>query len=574
MMAEPLLDLDVTRVFRVLALDDESSILDEVERQLDPFGIDVIKATTAEEAIEILNQRYIDAAIIDLRLYGVEAGREVLRAMRHHAPVAATVIATSYTDDLGEFIGIDAPKLEKIVRKTANIDGDWAVKAISRPFEKWQASAVRIENLDLAMRLLEERGRRLPRLRKGEELACELDRLCRRLFGAASDPTIDSSSITVSLRPIHSEGLSPAVTVEATVSFARDLAERPVTGTPVVLKIASRTSTAIEADRYHRFVKYGVPLMHRVELMGHAEDSALGAVCYSFAGQSPSKPLRSLDEQLAVPERKELVRAVIDNLFNEPAKSWYDVTPRPLAAKHYFSSTYGVDFDSCQDELERSAKAVVKKAGAEVEFSEPSKRADGEFRAGALRLCLPRRTVMGDGVFLSGTSSCLAHGDMHGGNVMLELLGETLKRVCLIDYANAGPAPRLIDFIALEASIRLRDAQALLAGFGVRHERELSQLDYRRATMQLAGRVVDERAVLAATWDRAQSPDAEWALPVLQLSLLANTNFDELEESEYIALAIPAALRHFSFHIGNLTKLRFAAWISAVYERHQARNAR
>jgi CheY-like chemotaxis protein len=576
-MHERTLDLDVTRVFRVLALDDQDSTLEQIDGQLDPLGIEVIKAKTAAEAIDILDQRYIDAAIVDLDLDGVEAGREVLRVMRHRAPAAATVIATAYTDDLGEFIGVEAPKLMKIVTKRQRMPSDWAAKATRKPFEKWKASAVKINNLELVMELLGDRSARIPGLRKGEELACELDRLFRCLFGVASAPSLHSSAISVDLRPIRSEGLSPAVTVEATVGFRHDHAEGPVPGTPVVLKIASCKSTETEADCYHRFVKYGVPLLHRVEMLGHSEDRVLGACCYSFAGRDSTKALESFDEQLCVREKQALVRQVLDSLFDEPAKSWYDVKADRVSPMAYVTKAYSVDLVKCQEKFSHAAEAVAKRAGDEVEFTAPEARADGELRAGRTRLSIPRLSTWGDGVFHNGTECCLVHGDMHGGNVMLELNDQGLERVCLIDYANAGPGPRLVDFAAMEASVRLRDARSILAEFGVDHERELDDDSYRKAIMRAAGRVEAERQLMEAVWDISSTtapPNDEWALPVMQLSLLAHTNFKEdLEEREYLAVAVPCAMRHFLLHVNNLTRVRFAAWISAVYERYRGLNA-
>jgi CheY-like chemotaxis protein len=565
-------DLDATRVFRVLAIDDHETTLEEIEDQLDPLGIEVIPATTAAMAIEILDRQYIDAAIVDILLKDVEAGREVLRQMRHRAPAAATVIASAYTDNLGEFIGIDAPQLLKIVHKDPmELPEDWAVQALRKPFEDWQARAVRIENIELAIRLLEKRRDRLPQLREGEELACEIDRLFRLVFGAATDPTHDSS-VTVELRPIRREGLSPAATVEANVSFARDLAEKPVDGTPVVVKIAGRDSTLAEADAYHRYVKYGVPLLHRVELLGHAADRALGVACYSFASRKRELELETLDEQFALPERAPYVRRVLDDLFDESARSWYAVTTRPASTAQYFARSYGLDLVDCQDKLDAAAKAVERRVGTEVELNAPTQKDDGELRIGRARLLLPRKSIWGDGVFVKKVPTCLVHGDMQGGNVMMELDHGELERVCLIDYANAGPGPRLVDILALEASMRLGDAHSILAGFGVEREQELDDESYRRAAMRMAERVEDEATVLSAMWDPLSEEHPalpDWALPAMQLSLLAHTNFEELAESEYIAVALPTAFRHFTFHISKLARIRLAAWISAVYARYE-----
>jgi CheY-like chemotaxis protein len=564
------LDLDVVKVFRVLAVDDAKSILEEIERQLDPLGIDVIKAKTVAEACQVLEDRYVDAAIVDLLINGSEGGREVLRVMGSRAPVATAVIATAYTDHLGEYIGIESPHLTKIVHKSPETPGGWAAQALERAFQTWQTSEVRIENLELAVSLLRSRGERLATMRRGEELACEVDRLFRRLFGAATaENATTASDLTVELRPINTAGLSPAITVEATVRFGHDRARRIVDGIPVVLKIASRDSTKSEVERYHRFVKYGVPLLHRVEMLGHAVDQALGAVCYSFAGRVLGESLESLDQQLCMPDKTEHVRAAMDSLFGTPARSWYAVTGPPVSANQYVQSTYGVKFGSCQDQLDDAGKAIAKRFSSDVAYSPPGERDDGELTAGKAKLRIPRRTIWGEGIFLKALPTCLVHGDMHGGNVMVELDKEKLSRVCLIDYGNAGPGPRLTDFVALEASTRLRDVQSILADLGVESEEDLDNVGYRRAVMQAASRVEDERRMLAAAWDgaSAQIPGEPWSLTLMQLSLLAHVNFRDLEEWEYVAVALPCAFRHLGFHVTQLARIRFAAWISALYER-------
>jgi hypothetical protein len=316
-----------------------------------------------------------------------------------------------------------------------------------------------------------------------------------------------------------------------------------------------------------------VPLLHRVELLGHSEDTVLGAVCYSFAGGILGKSLQSLDEQLCVPERAQLVRKVMDSLFGKPARSWYAVTAERVAAMPYVTRTHEVDLESCHDQLDDAGRALARH-GEGISFTAADARHDGELTAGKAKLRLPRRTIWGDGVFQNALPTCLVHGDMHGGNVMVELDGESLSRVCLIDYANAGPGPRLTDFVALEASVRLRDMQAILTELGVGSKRELDDAGYRRAAMRAAARVGDERKVLRAVWDEGagEAPEAPWALTAMQLSLLAHANFDwldegRLEESEYLAMALPCAFRHMGFHISQLARIRFAAWISALYER-------
>lgn len=575
-MGESEFETENLDVYRVLALDDEYPVLDVIESQLDPLGIEVIRANTAEEAITTLRERYVDAAIVDLQLENAaQGGREVLRAMRALAPNAATVIATRFTENLGQYVGITEPRLIKIVHKAYKMRKDWAEDALRNPYEQWRSSKVRVANLELAVERLGSRGTRLAALREGEELAVEIERLLRRLFGSVSnDASAEPTEMTIELRPIRSEGLSPAVTLQANVSFGHDQAKRPMAGTPVVLKISSRRNTLAEVARYHRFVKYGVPLLHRVDMLGEGVDGALGAVSYSFAGGLGGKTLRSLDEELCRPERLGLVRKVMDELFGTPARSWYLVTGRRVSATSYFAETYETDLEDCHSQLEQACQTVARRFAPHVSFS-PSRNdseheVDAELSAGHAKLRLPPRTLWGRGLFLEGLSTCLVHGDMHGGNVMLELAGEDLERVCLIDYGNAGPGPRLTDFVALEASARLRDAQAILSEMGVAAEGELDEALHRRAVMAAAARLSEERAVLALAWGDSQSgvvPQSPWASTVMHLSLLAHANFDRLRESDYAAIALSCAYRHVGFHVTNLVRVRFAAWIAAVYER-------
>jgi hypothetical protein len=113
----------------------------------------------------------------------------------------------------------------------------------------------------------------------------------------------------------------------------------------------------------------------------------------------------------------------------------------------------------------------------------------------------------------------------------------------------------------------------ILTEFGVTSERELDTASYRGAAIRAAERVADEHRLLKTAWDGAgEAPRALWALTAQHLSLLAHTNFDRpdgsrLRENEYLAMALPCAFRHMRFHISNLARLRFAAWISALYER-------
>ena len=91
--------------FRVLVVDDEERVLTEIDRQLRDYNVELLPASRAKEAERILTDTYIDAAIVDIRLHGKDAGIEVLNVMTERAPQATAIIATAYTDRCGPFVG-------------------------------------------------------------------------------------------------------------------------------------------------------------------------------------------------------------------------------------------------------------------------------------------------------------------------------------------------------------------------------------------------------------------------------------------------------------------------------------
>ena len=66
----------------VLVVDDEERVLTEIDRQLRDYNVELLPASRAKEAERILTDTYIDAAIVDIRLHGKDAGIEVAPFMK------------------------------------------------------------------------------------------------------------------------------------------------------------------------------------------------------------------------------------------------------------------------------------------------------------------------------------------------------------------------------------------------------------------------------------------------------------------------------------------------------------
>ena len=90
---------------------------------------------------------------------------------------------------------------------------------------------------------------------------------------------------------------------------------------------------------------------------------------------------------------------------------------------------------------------------------------------------------------------------MHAGNVMLEVSEDNdapadkrvhLDRACLIDFRSAGPGPRTIDAVALEASVRLADSEVQCRRVSPTGEVDLSTSERLTIAEELVGRLADE----------------------------------------------------------------------------------
>jgi DNA-binding response OmpR family regulator len=81
---------------RVLVVDDEERIQDTLRKSLERGGYVVATASSGEEALELLRESSVDAAVIDLNLGGHVDGLRVVEAMRWRWPETAIIILTAH----------------------------------------------------------------------------------------------------------------------------------------------------------------------------------------------------------------------------------------------------------------------------------------------------------------------------------------------------------------------------------------------------------------------------------------------------------------------------------------------
>ena len=68
---------------KIMVVDDEMHIRELVRFYLDKAGFDTIEAANAEEALDIVENQYIDLAVVDIMMPGMD-GFELVEQMRQY----------------------------------------------------------------------------------------------------------------------------------------------------------------------------------------------------------------------------------------------------------------------------------------------------------------------------------------------------------------------------------------------------------------------------------------------------------------------------------------------------------
>lgn len=94
---------------KIMVVDDEMHIRELVRFYLDKAGFDTIEAANAEEALDIVENQYIDLALVDIMMPGMD-GFELVEQMRQYRefPVIMLTAKSQSKDKLRGFsLGID-----------------------------------------------------------------------------------------------------------------------------------------------------------------------------------------------------------------------------------------------------------------------------------------------------------------------------------------------------------------------------------------------------------------------------------------------------------------------------------
>jgi len=85
------------RPTKILLVDDEKSLLNNLVRFFEDEGYCVLIANNGEEALDILSKEQVDGAIVDMRLPGIDGNEVILQAHRMQ-PKIKFIIHTGSTN--------------------------------------------------------------------------------------------------------------------------------------------------------------------------------------------------------------------------------------------------------------------------------------------------------------------------------------------------------------------------------------------------------------------------------------------------------------------------------------------
>lgn len=543
---------------RVLVCDDD--ILAEVVQQRikKPLGervhCDLVR-TPAEGRAAIDASDY-DLAFIDFR-FPNDTGLGLLSYIAERAPSCRRVLMTKHLEktyrDVFEYAARPAQKSPLSLANKSDFKQNFFLAHINAHFERrleqrWVMPDVSV----VAGQLARLSPQKAPGLRRESSASIEreVQKILFELFDmSASAPLEDEATTQLDIDPEIMHGRTGSVALRARLDYG-GLEGGPVYGSRCVVKIGPRESIKGESEKFQELVRMGVPSEFRVELIGTAVADGLAGVCYSAAGGSFSGDVVSLDVVL---QRGDMERAheVVERLFDTSEKSWDNIRGGDQTIAGFYHDAFNADF---VDRIRR-VRSWAKASGFGT-FDEETSR----WTLGQHTVDLPVDDAPGHDLWPLETPTCLIHGDLHGGNVLVTATGKPY----MIDFATVRIGPRFADAAALAATVRLQVPELATDAVAL-DEKALST--YLDGDLRLTSSKLEDPDTLQYAMERFA--DHPWFGLARRLDALARTNADaEDARLELMQTQLAYALYICQPHLWNSAQqLRLAAWIGALQTR-------
>jgi CheY-like chemotaxis protein len=535
------------RTFRALVVDDDHDVRTRAEAVASGRDdIDVLTAKDLEEAELALVDGFFNIAFVDLQLDKVATknvdGQTILNQLLAVRPSCDRLLITVYPDKYRDELFVLLDPQQRIIDGAIDKEdfGNLFADVLIERADAWLRTPFDLTNRDAIFDALARRN--LPssgeiRGRMVEATCEELDYVVSSLFGQGLERGGSEGIGPDDLRNISLD-LLPGGKSRSIVAVGRPLDRAGGGGIHCVVKIGPREDTLEEQRRYERYVRYRVSLHRRVELLGCSLGDTMGAVCYSFAGQSPES---ITDLQGLIDAQDPAVLGHLDRLLGD-AGDWYaeDEFGQDLAG--FFNNSYELDGRHAVRNARHFAEHHAHRFGAR--YTEKAL----VFDEGKVRL--PTNADLGAGHLRGRYGARIVHGDLNASNVIVSDVGD----LTLIDFRHTKRGPYAIDFAALHASVRLSPPSWTgLTPDAVKLESAEYKLWRHDWTKGPPGRPT------------AAPPEPYWVQVAARLMWLAFSSLEGLTRIEYASTCMLYALR--IFRVATLdpeARLRLLTWISAL----------
>lgn len=431
---------------RILVGDNEELIRTCAELELAKLGKSVVvdTATDHEEAIALVRERFYDIAFVDLMFDSNDEnpyGKLVLAELSRVSAGCVQVLMTRHARTQGTTIVGALTANEVVPIMILKGDTEYFADTVKRVFADRLAQNWILPDIAELAGQVQSKSRRIAGLKDGT-IEHEILRVLFGIFDEPASISLLNGGARVTLLPLN-PGQSESSVSQAQLSYGIDPRGQEILGIRCFLKVGPRSKILEEVRRFNGLVRMGVPSEFRVEMIGWAGADALAGVCYSFAGAGSDQDIRSFDDLVRNDDTGRAI-SIVHRLFDPDKKSWDGVVGNPAKLRSYYESLHDhTDLAVCTGKM---AAYVDKHLSGKINDR------DQYVITGSSPVQIPSEADLGRGLFTRNRSTCLVHGDLHGGNL---LIGPH-DSVSMIDYATVGIGPRFADAAALGASVRLQ----------------------------------------------------------------------------------------------------------------------
>ena len=416
----------------VLILEDDPLWQRTLLNVLEPQVAHVAAAANLPEALDLLDRRYFNVALVDFSLQPGdpkdEQGMTFLRQLyeRDLAETVRSIILSAYgtnkkiRDAFRDFRVVDF--LEK---------GDFSASALVCTVK--QALAENGLDRELSIEFvngntLDDLWTRFNWTRREDpfQLKPELYDLFRRMFRGAESlvirdlPAGQSGAGVLRVEPYYAAGA----------------------GTPVIVKFGKKDKIRQESDNYIRHVEQFVGSYSSTQLR-HALGRVMGAISYQLIGTELSAVVSFADYYRK--HGAEEACNTLDHLFSNTCGRWYD-NREGIRRSRDFLKLYQAGLHTDWDEVWQGAAAAgVDMAGQQIELP-----------GLAGRFTNPKLWLAANAEHAHITSwQATTHGDLNEHNILVTAQGDCW----LIDFYRTGPGHILRDAAELETAIKFNLAE-------------------------------------------------------------------------------------------------------------------